>query len=267
MAEGVTRVLRILELLSEAPASGVSSPELVERTGLASSTLYRLVGELEAAGYLYRDADRRLHPNFSFERRVDAGALLPGALRDACTELSAELGSASEAILPRGQNLLWHITAEHPSQALRLRAHPGYVRATYELDSISRLALAHLPIERIEREWDTSGFHAVGIERAKVSWAEARATLEAVAPDAMEHDLRGNAKGVRRFAVALPDTEGRLACLLTVAEAAVPLADEPAHVERIARALGAARSRLAAGATRSRSAADVPPARRRRAAP
>ena len=64
----------------------------------------------------------------------------------------------------------------------------------------------------------------------------------------MQYDMMGNAKGVRRFCVALTDDDGGLTCLVTVAEAAVPLRDENAHISRIENVLMRVRERLRTGA-------------------
>ena len=165
MSENVSRLIRILEACAEAEVTGLTMAKLIERSGLASSTAYRIVAELEEEKLLYRAADRRLHPNFSFERRILQGSVTPEQLWEACGEISSTLQCASEIILLRGQNLLWHITDEHPQQPIRLRAHPGYIRGTYELDSISRLALAHLPIGLIAGSWDRSAFFETGVAR------------------------------------------------------------------------------------------------------
>lgn len=244
MADNVTRLLRVLELLAAAPPEGISAADLADRAGIASSTLYRMLGELERSSYLFRSADRLIHPNFSFEQRIATATISPSALREACAAVSQALRTASEVIVMRRQHLLWHVTDEHPMQAIRLRAHPGFLRDTYELDAPSRLALAHLPIDEIERDWDRSAFHETGVARTPVDWADARATLSAVDPGDMAFDRMGNAKGVRRYCVAIPDEHGRLVCLLTVAEAAIPLADEKAHVERIRDVLEQGRMRL-----------------------
>lgn len=247
MSESIIRLIRVLDACTSAELGGLTMAELIGRSGLASSTAYRMVGELEDAGFIYRAPDRRLHPNFSFERRIAAGRISPEQLWDACAEISSTLKTASEVILLRGQNLLWHITDEHPQQPIRLRAHPGYIRGTYELDSISRLALAHLPIESIASSWDKSAFFDVGVAARKLTWDEARQRLNAVGVEGMQYDILGNAKGVRRFCVAVSDDEKRLVCLLTVAEAAVPLRDEAAHVARIEDLLMRTRQQLEIG--------------------
>jgi DNA-binding IclR family transcriptional regulator len=245
MSESILRLIRVLEAFTDTPAGGVSAAELIARSGLASSTAYRMIGELEDAGYVYRGGDRLLRPNFAFERRIAEGLISPGRLWDVCAEVSASLEAAAEVILLRGQNLLWHLTAEHPQQPIRLRAHPGFVRSTYELDSISRLALAHLPIERIAASWDKSAFFDAGVARLNIGWADVTEKLARVDASAMEYDMAGNAKGVRRFCVAVSDDAGGLVCLLTVAEAAVPLRDQAAHIARIEEVLMGARERLA----------------------
>jgi DNA-binding IclR family transcriptional regulator len=226
------RVLAVIEALSSAPDEGIVTQNVIERSGLAPSTVYRLLMELEAAGLVYRTADRRMHANFLFERRLSFRHISPPRIAEACSHLSDCLQSASEVIVLRGQNLWWHFVQQHPAQAIRLRAHTGYARAPYELDSISRLALAYLPIGQIERTWDATAFFDVGVDHAPVSWPQARDKIAAVDRDGMQYDLQGNTKGIRRFCIAVRDGE-RLGCLLTVAEAATPLRDITRHVERM----------------------------------
>lgn len=244
MSKSFIRILTLAESLSEAPKNGLSKSEVVERAGMATSTVYRLLTEMEEAGYVYRTSEGRLLPNFSFERRIGDGTISPELLREACAEVSNRLQTASEIILRRGHNLLWHVTDEHPMQPIKLRAHPGYVRATYELDSISRLVLAHCDIAEIERSWDTSAFYNVGIDGARVSWVEAREMILATDKQAMQFDMLGNAKGVRRYCIAVTDTNGNFVCILTAAEAAIPVRDEAEHVANIRNVLNQARASL-----------------------
>lgn len=230
------RVLAVMDALSVAAEAGTSAQAVIDHSGLPASTVYRLLLELEEAGLIYRTEDRRLHANFLFERRLSFKSISPPRIAEACARLSNVLQSASEVIALRGHNLWWHIVQQHPAQAIRLRAHMGYARPPYELDSISRLALAHVPIEQIEKTWDRTAFFDVGVQHGPVSWPEVRDRIAAVDRDKMQYDLQGNAKGVRRFCIAVRDGE-RLGCLLTVAEAATPVRDIAQHVERIRRLL------------------------------
>ena len=244
MAKSFVRILKLAESLSDAPSNGYSKSEIVERAGLPTSTVYRLLTEMEQTGYVYTTAEGRLLPNFSFERRIGIGNISPIQLQQACATISAKLECASEIILRRGHSLLWHITDEHPMQPIKLRAHPGYVRATYELDSISRLALAHCNIDEIESSWDLSTFYEVGVQGNRLKWSEARQRILATDKQAMQFDMLGNAKGIRRFSIAITDAEGEFVCLLTVAEAATPIRNEDAHIARIRTTLESTREAL-----------------------
>lgn len=75
--------------------------------------------------------------------------------------------------------------------------------------------------------------------------------IASIDPDDMQHDMMGNAKGIRRFCVALRDAEGRMACLLTVAEAAIPVRDEAAHSAAIRQILMEQRARIESAAPRA----------------
>ena len=230
---GITaRVLAIIDAFSPDTGEGFSTHAIIQRSGLPASTVYRMLSEFEDLGLVYRTADKRLHPNFSFERRLSFEKIAPENIDTACQRISDRLQSAAEIIALRGANLVWHVVKQHPDQAIRLRAHSGFARATYELDSITRLALAHCPVAFIEKHWDITAFFDVGVARKSVAWSNVRTMLEAVDRDDMQFDLEGNAKGIRRFCVAVQDGS-RIACLLTVAEAATPIRDMSAHIERI----------------------------------
>ncbi len=244
VSKNFVRILRLAESLSDAPSNGFSKSEIVERVGLPSSTVYRLLSEMEQTGYVYATPEGRLLPNFSFERRIGIGNISPIQLRQACASISASLESASEIILLRGHSLLWHVTDEHPLQPIKLRAHPGYVRSTYELDSISRLALAYCRIEDIESSWDLSSFHEVGVQGKRLDWGEARQRILDTDRQAMQFDMLGNAKGIRRFSIAIASPGGELVSLLTVAEAAIPVRDEKEHIARIRETLESTRKEL-----------------------
>lgn len=233
MSDNLSRILTLLEHLSSAKEEGMQIAELVERTNLASSTVYRLTNDLEALGYLRRSADRRLFPKFRFEQGVVVGGLEVSRLSEACRVLSERLVTASEFISLQRQNLHWHIAQEHTHQSIRLRARAGFIRGSYELDCISRMALAHLPIDEVEASWDAAGFYEVGVSGGKVRWPEVQKQIASVNPNEMQFDLMGNAKGVRRYCVAIKGSEEQFAGLLTVAEAATPLRDVESHVAKV----------------------------------
>ncbi|MBU2936809.1 MULTISPECIES: helix-turn-helix domain-containing protein [Pacificibacter] len=77
---------------------------LVKGTGLAASTVYRLVGELEDLGYLRKADDRKLIPNFSFEQIMAVGGMDLQSLNAACRDVSSRLNAAPEFISLRRQN-------------------------------------------------------------------------------------------------------------------------------------------------------------------
>ncbi len=247
MSEHLNRTLILLEHLSAAKRSGVTVAQLIEQTGLASSTVYRLVQELEALGYLRKSDGRRLYPKFHFEQGMSFGGIDIGYLSEACHDVCTTLIAASEFIALRRETLFWHVAEGHPLQSIRLRAGVGFVRGTYELDCITRMALAHLPTAEVEANWDMAGFYEVGVSGRNVPWDEARTQIAHVDTAGMQFDLMGNAKGVRRFCVAIHGDEGEFVGLLTAAEAATPLRDVEAHVARVRAVLLAAKAAVENG--------------------
>jgi hypothetical protein len=120
--------LILLGHLSAAKRSSVTAAQLIEQTGLASSTVYRLVQEHEASGYLRKADDRRLYPKFSFEQGMSFGGIDVDHLTAACRDICAALGGgASEFITLRRETLFWHVAESHTLQSIRLRAGIGFV--------------------------------------------------------------------------------------------------------------------------------------------
>lgn len=247
MSENLNRTLILLEHLSAAKRSGVTVAQLIEQTGLASSTVYRIAQELETLGYVLKSSDRRLFPKFQFEQGMSFGGIEIGHLSAACQSVSADLVAASEFIALRKETLFWHVAEAHPMQSIRLRAGVGFVRATYELDCITRMALAHRQRAEVEANWDVTGFYEVGVSGRKVPWDEAQEKIFTVDTADMQFDLMGNAKGVRRFCVAIHGEQGEFAGLLTAAEAATPVRDVDAHVAKVQRVLMGAKSAVENG--------------------
>jgi hypothetical protein len=95
------------------------------------------------------------------------------------------------------------------------------------------MALAHSSTDDIERVWDVSGFYDVGVSGTKVPWSNAKSQIASVDLSGLEFDLMGNAKGIRRYCVAITGSSGEFAGLLTAAEAATPLRDVKGHLEEV----------------------------------
>lgn len=254
MSENLKRTLVLLEQISAAKSTGITAAHLVDETGLASSTVYRLIQELETLGYLRKGEDRRLFPKFHFEQRMTFGGLEIDDLSEACQSVCAKLQVASEFIVPQNETLFWHIAEEHPQQSFRLRAQVGFVRGAYELDCITRMALAHLPKDVVETKWDASAFYDVGVSGKKVPWDDAQAKISSVDKTDMQFDLMGNAKGVRRFCIAVHGSGGELIGLLTAAEAATPLRDVDTHLAQVRKVLLDAKDALERDANNSAAA-------------
>lgn len=233
MSENLSRILTLMEHLSAARDRGILVADLCENTGLANSTVYRLVNDLEQLGYLEKKPDRRLIAKFSFQQEMAVGGFKLTDLSNTCKALAARLTATSELIEFQKANLFWQVSEQHHDQSFQLRAGVGFIRSTYELDSLSRMALAQFEPAEIEENWDVSAFYDVGVSGGKITWDHAREKISAVDPSGMEYDLMGNSKGVRRFCVALKGKNNEFAGLLTAAEAAIPVKDISAHTARM----------------------------------
>ncbi len=84
MLGSVERVLQIVEALAASSEEGATPAEICTRCGLARSTVYRLLSELEASGYVYKSSSKQYFPNFIFARQFDSERASPEAIREAC---------------------------------------------------------------------------------------------------------------------------------------------------------------------------------------
>lgn len=231
------RVVNLLNALSQVGLEGAGVSELAEEAGLATATAHRMLMDLERSGLAYRTDARHWFANFSFSRQLDATSVSLGAARREAQALSLRLGMASEIVFLRGQSLIWHAKFEPADQSIQLRAHAGFVRSSYELDALSRVALAHRSLDEIENVWDLAGFYGPGVNGERLTWKAARTLLGDVDPTRPQFDMQGNSKGVRRFAIALSSPNQRSVAVLTAVEAAIPVVDAQRHQARILDAL------------------------------
>ncbi|MBN8215567.1 MAG: helix-turn-helix domain-containing protein [Spirochaetes bacterium] len=242
-SEPSDKLLTLLEALGLLPGSGATHAEIREKTGLPAATLLRMLRTLERRGYVLRDAGKRYRPLFRLEKDLPWGEEVIAFLRAQLTVLATRTGQAAELLTRRGTDLYWYDKLEPEDQAVRILAQPGFLRTLQELDAPARLMLRRMPPEAIERTLDTARFRGILAMKDPLTWDQARRRIEATDPEAVVFDERGNANGIRRYAIAVAPRAGGATFLYAIAEAAVPANDSPSHRKHIVEILELARKR------------------------
>jgi DNA-binding IclR family transcriptional regulator len=232
MSEPVRRTLAVLEYFADHSGTPLTQAQIANACGISSATLNRIVKVLCDEGYVFRDKSRRYRCNVAFTKMIGADADYFNVLAKAISAIVSATALAAESIVVRGNEFEWHHKEEPPNTTLYLRARPGFRRNMNELDALSRLYLAEIGWEEVDRRFDTATFYAAGARHRRVTAQEARRIVEKTDPMGVAYDIEGNGNGVRRFATIIRDQGGRFLHLLSIAEAALPLADQAAHVRQ-----------------------------------
>lgn len=228
-SEPAEKILTLLEALARRGHTLATHGELQGLTGLPGATLLRMLRTLEKRGYISRDNDKRYRPLFHLERDLPWGEPIISRLRGELVTLLKHTGESAELLTVRGTDLYWYDKIEPISSPVRIMAQRGSTRTLHELDAPSRLVLRHLGPQWVEDKLDRGRLRGILAPKEKISPEEARVLIEHTDPDAVVFDDRGNANGIRRYAVAVRHRGGALAFLFAVAEAALPAHDAPAH--------------------------------------
>jgi DNA-binding IclR family transcriptional regulator len=232
MSEPVRRTLSVLEYFAARPDESFTQTQIAEACGISGATLSRIVKTLGDGGYIFRQTSRLYRCNVVFRKLIGANAEYFDALSKALTAIVATTSLAAEAIVVRGNEFEWRQKEEHPDLSVQIRAHPGFRRGMNELDSLSRLYLSEIGWAEVERRFDPGTFYRSGARHERVSAAEARRIIEQTDPRSVAFDIEGNGRGVRRFATVARDSDDAFLHILSIAEAACPIADEQEHVRR-----------------------------------
>jgi DNA-binding IclR family transcriptional regulator len=141
----VTRVLKILEALHEAPG-GLFLRDIARLTGVNKSTAYRILAHLEGEGYLFKGNAGAyfIGPKLA---RLAAAANHHSALRDTSRPILEQLGKATgetvNLAVPDGNEVLYVDVIESP-HSFRLVSHSGLRRPMY-CTALGKALMAQLP--------------------------------------------------------------------------------------------------------------------------
>lgn len=216
---------------------------------LSPATVSRIVRSLAAEGYLLMTSEKYCVRNFRLSRNVPMSEKYLATLNQLMQAVSAEHGVSVEAVVVAGFELFWHSCTEFPDASIAIKARPGFRRTLAELDPLARLYLSRRAWKEINSALLPGGFFKNDIDRNIVDAGEAKRIIESAASKTVDFDFDGNHLGVRRFVTLIDDDENRFMHMLSIAEAAIPVRDRAAHIEKFTQVLTTARATLKAHIT------------------
>lgn len=181
--------------------------DLHVRTGLSNSRLLRLLGTLEACGYVV-NAGRGMHALGPKAYRLgwalrDSLAPMLNIVRPALDRAVADTDATAFFSILRGKERVV-IAKSEPSQGVRYVVEEGQIRPLH-VGATGRVILAHLPLETIEAILSAGPLVAL-THSTMTDPAELRAALDAIRTDGYALSL-GEAT-TQAFAVAVPVLAG-----------------------------------------------------------
>ena len=241
------RLLCVMEYLMAAGPEPVKQIDITRDLRISRATLNRIMKVLSENGYVFRTSEKYCVPNFRFTKNVPMSEAYLSVLNRIMTEITEAHRVSTEAVVVTGQDLFWHSRTKLPNSTLPIRARPGFRRPLYELDAMARLYLGRLGWEQVDYQFNVKSFHDNGPMMTPYDPAKVKEIIEEHAGRDFAYDFEGNRVGLRRFVIVVEDLDGSFLHFLTMAEAAVPVADREEREERIAayrEVLAGARERL-----------------------
>ncbi len=141
-------------------------------------------------------------------------------------------------------DLYWFDQRTHAGEQLRIVAKPGMTRTLYELDAPARLFLSIKGLDFIKEKLLPGFFHE-GPTKRQLSVDEALSRIRETNPKGVVYDVNGNQNGIRRYVIAIHAPDGQFRYLLSIAEPAATINDQPEHMLRMEQLLKEAKEALA----------------------
>ncbi len=228
----VERTITVMEYMTAHPNETISLERLSNESGIAKSTLMRILNTFLQYGYITKVQNKGYISNFLFSKAIplDANHLI--RIEEVVQQLVDECEQSAEILTVNGKNLYWYDKVEHPEMCLRISAQIGFKRTLYELDAPARLYLKFLGMDEVLAQFDSSSFYTASNEYQPLSWEEAKELIEGVNKEGVEYDLLGNRNGIRRFATIISSSTGEFLYILCIAEPALLINDTGKHIRK-----------------------------------
>lgn len=215
--QSVERALALLDTLA-GERNGLSLTELCERVGLHTSTAYRLLATLAAAGYVRQDRERKtyrlglhlLHIGEAAKAQCDLRQEAAGCLE----ALAHRAGELANLVIPSGNRAIYIAQAQAGSgHAIRMFTQLG-AWVPLHCTAVGKAMLAYWPEEELAR------LIAEGLPAHTANTItnplRLQRELEAVRQQGYAVDDEERELGVRCLASPVWDADGRLVAALSI---------------------------------------------------
>ena len=230
--QSVQRIFALLELLAASPR-GAGLQKLAEGTGLAKSTVHRLLASLVQLGYVAQDPEtsqyRLTLKLFELSSSAANQLDLMGIAKPHLDRLSATTGEAVHLVLRDDLDIVYIYKAE--SGNLRMSSHVG-LRAPLYCTGVGKAILSSLPAAEVQRIWNSSDRKKLTAHTITELPALER-QLRAVRANGFAIDDEENELGIRCVALPIPGPDGRAQAAFSISSLVPHMSEE--RIAEIAR--------------------------------
>lgn len=228
--QSVERIFQLIESLAAHPA-GAGLQRLAQDTGLAKSTVHRLLASLVSLGYAAQDENGRYRLTLKmFE--LSSGIVNSMDIMDVAKvhleRLAQRTGEAVHLVIRDGQDIVYIYKTE--SGPMRMSSRVG-LRSPLYCTGVGKAILATLPADEVEQIWQHTTPQKLTAHTI-VEFDALQAQLTEVRTNGYAIDDEENELGVRCVAVAIPGVGGRADSAFSISGLAPYMT--PERIRRIA---------------------------------
>lgn len=228
--QSVERIFQLIESLAAHPA-GAGLQRLAQDTGLAKSTVHRLLASLVSLGYAAQDENGRYRLTLKmFE--LSSGIVNSMDIMDVAKvhleRLAQRTGEAVHLVIRDGQDIVYIYKTE--SGPMRMSSRVG-LRSPLYCTGVGKAILATLPADEVAQIWQHTTPHKLTAHTI-VEFDALQAQLTEVRTNGYAIDDEENELGVRCVAVAIPGVGGRADSAFSISGLAPYMT--PERIRRIA---------------------------------
>lgn len=228
--QSVERIFQLIESLAAHPA-GAGLQRLAQDTGLAKSTVHRLLASLVSLGYAAQDENGRYRLTlkmFELSSGIVDSMDIMGVAKAHLERLSQRTGEAVHLVIRDGRDIVYIYKTE--SGPMRMSSRVG-LRSPLYCTGVGKAILATLPGDELEDIWTHSNVQKL-TDKTITDLEELRSQLVEVRANGYAIDDEENELGVRCVAVAIPGPDGRAESAFSISGLAPYMT--PERIRRIA---------------------------------
>ena len=229
--QSVERIFQLIEQLAAHP-TGVSLQKLAGETGLAKSTVHRLLASLVSLGYAAQEPEtgryRLTLKMFELSSGIVNSMEIMDVAKAHLERLSQRTGEAVHLVIRDAQDIVYIYKTE--SGPMRMSSRVG-LRSPLYCTGVGKAILATLPPEEVEDVWNHSNLKKL-TSRTVVDLTEMQEQLAEVRANGYAIDDEENEMGVRCVAVAIPGPDGRAESAFSISGLAPYMT--PERIRRVA---------------------------------